>query len=60
LNANQQNIATTLELAAPFYGVYANVLGTGRWFDAVIVNVTPPGLPEIPGYRPPVRTLGGN
>ncbi|WP_280234225.1 MCE family protein [Nocardia cyriacigeorgica] len=60
LNANQRNIATTLELAAPFYGVYANVLGTGRWFDAVIVNVTPPGLPEIPGYRPPVRTLGGN
>ncbi|MBF6494725.1 MCE family protein [Nocardia cyriacigeorgica] len=60
LNANQANITKTLELAAPFYGLYANVLGTGRWFDAVIVNITPPGLPEIPGYRPPVRTLGGN
>ncbi|MGQ4596865.1 MCE family protein [Nocardia sp. R6R-6] len=60
LNANQQNIAKTLELAAPFYGLYANVLGTGRWFDAVIVNLVPPALPEIPGYRPPVRTLGGN
>ncbi|WP_454198590.1 MCE family protein [Nocardia sp. Marseille-Q1738] len=60
LNANQQNISKTLELAAPFYGLYANVLGTGRWFDAVIVNLIPPALPEIPGYRPPVRTLGGN
>ncbi|ONM47133.1 MCE family protein [Nocardia donostiensis] len=60
LNANQRNISRTLELAAPFYGLYANVLGTGRWFDAVIVNITPPGLPEVPGYRPPVRTLGGN
>nr|WP_155980788.1 MCE family protein [Nocardia sp. CNY236] len=59
LNANQQNISKTLELAAPFYGLYANVLGTGRWFDAVIVNVAPPGLPEIPGDRPPVRTMGG-
>ncbi|MEV0296777.1 MCE family protein [Nocardia sp. NPDC050710] len=60
LNANQQNISRTLELAAPFYGLYANVLGTGRWFDAVITNLIPPALPEIPGYRPPVRTLGGN
>ncbi|MFR9753301.1 MCE family protein [Nocardia sp. 004] len=60
LNANQQNISKTLELAAPFYTLYANVLGTGRWFDAVIVNVIPPALPEIPGYRPPVRTMGGN
>ncbi|WP_040783810.1 MCE family protein [Nocardia pneumoniae] len=60
LNANQQNISKTLELAAPFYGLYANVLGTGRWFDAVIVNLVPPALPEIPGNRPPVRTLGGN
>lgn len=60
LNANQQNVSKTLELAAPFYGIYANVLGTGRWFDAVIVNLIPPALPEIPGDRPPVRTLGGN
>ncbi len=60
LNENQQNVSKTLELAAPFYGLYANVLGTGRWFDAVIVNLIPPGLPEIPGDRPPVRTMGGN
>ncbi|MFE7746052.1 MCE family protein [Nocardia sp. NPDC057455] len=60
LNSNQQNISKTLELAAPFYNLYANVLGTGRWFDAVIVNVLPPALPDIPGYRQPIRTLGGN
>ncbi|MBH0778397.1 MCE family protein [Nocardia sp. NEAU-351] len=60
LNDNQQSISRILELAAPFYGLYANVLGTGRWFDAVITNVIPPGLPEIPGDRPPVRTMGGN
>lgn len=60
LNANQQNIAKTLELAGPFYGLYANVLGNGRWFDAVIVNLMPPALPEIPGDRPPVRKMGGN
>ncbi|WP_082393466.1 MCE family protein [Nocardia arizonensis] len=60
LNDNQQSISRTLELAAPFYGLYANVLGTGRWFDAVITNVIPPALPEIPGDRPPVRNMGGN
>ncbi|MGN2635734.1 MCE family protein [Nocardia takedensis] len=60
LNDNQQSVSKILELAAPFYGLYANVLGTGRWFDAVIVNAIPPALPEIPGDRPPVRTLGGN
>ncbi|MBO0854156.1 MAG: MCE family protein [Nocardia sp.] len=60
LNDNQQNISKTLKLAAPFYSLYANVLGTGRWFDAVIVNLTPPALPEIPGARPPIRTMGGN
>jgi phospholipid/cholesterol/gamma-HCH transport system substrate-binding protein len=60
LNDNQQNISKTLTLAAPFYGLYANVLGTGRWFDAVIVNLTPPALPEIPGDRPPIRNLGGH
>ncbi|GAB2730056.1 MCE family protein [Nocardia thraciensis] len=60
LNDNQQNISKTLTLAAPFYGLYANVLGTGRWFDAVIVNLMPPALPEIPGDRPPIRNLGGN
>jgi phospholipid/cholesterol/gamma-HCH transport system substrate-binding protein len=59
LNANQANITKTLQLAAPFYGIYANVLGNGRWFDAVVTNLLPPQLPEIPGYRLPIRNLGG-
>jgi phospholipid/cholesterol/gamma-HCH transport system substrate-binding protein len=59
LNANQANITKTLQLAAPFYGLYANVLGNGRWFDAVVVNLLPPQLPAIPGDRQPVRNLGG-
>ncbi|MCL2534477.1 MAG: MCE family protein [Nocardiaceae bacterium] len=60
LNANQQNVSKALEYAAPFYRIYANVLGNGRWFDTVVTNLTPPGLPDIPGYREPFRTLGGN
>ena len=60
LNQNQQNVSQALEYAAPFYRIYANVLGNGRWFDTVVTNLTPPGLPDIPGYREPFRTLGGN
>ncbi|WP_067566970.1 MCE family protein [Nocardia acidivorans] len=59
LNANQANISKTLQLAAPFYGLYANVLGTGRWFDAVITNLIPPALPDVPGDRAPIRKMGG-
>ncbi|WP_305092451.1 MCE family protein [Prescottella sp. R16] len=60
LNENQQNLDKALEYAAPFYRIYANVLGNGRWFDTVVTNLTPPGLPDVPGERAPFRTLGGN
>ncbi|AYF73602.1 MCE family protein [Nocardia yunnanensis] len=59
LNSHEADISKTLTLAAPFYGMYANVLGTGRWFDAVITNLIPPALPDIPGDRQPIRKLGG-
>ncbi|RVW01525.1 MCE family protein [Rhodococcus spongiicola] len=59
LNENQENVSKALEYAGPFYRIYANVLGNGRWFDTAVTNLTPPGLPEIPGYREPFRTLGG-
>lgn len=59
LNAHQADISKTLTLAAPFYGLYANVLGTGRWFDAVITNLIPPALPDVPGDRAPIRKMGG-
>ncbi|WP_137724901.1 MCE family protein [Prescottella subtropica] len=60
LNENQQNLDKALEYAAPFYRIYANVLGNGRWFDTVVTNLLPPGLPDVPGEREPFRTLGGN
>ena len=60
LDDNLANVSKTLKLAAPFYGIYANVLGNGRWFDAVVTNLIPPALPDVPGYRDPVRRFGGN
>ena len=61
LQENNDNLDRAMELYEPFVRVYTNVVGNGRWFDQVVVNLTPPGLPEIPGYREPGRRLeGGN
>lgn len=61
LQENNDNLDRAMELYEPFVRVYTNVVGNGRWFDQVVVNLTPPGLPEIPGYREPARSLeGGN
>lgn len=61
LEENNDNLDRAMELYEPFVRVYTNVVGNGRWFDQVIVNLTPPGLPEIPGYRDPARRMeGGN
>ncbi|MDQ1178907.1 MULTISPECIES: MCE family protein [unclassified Rhodococcus (in: high G+C Gram-positive bacteria)] len=58
LKTNNQNIAEAIKLYSPFVRLYTNIVGNGRWFDQVIVNTFPPGLPDIPGYREPIRTLG--
>ncbi|SDE05685.1 MCE family protein [Rhodococcus tukisamuensis] len=60
LQDNNDNLDRSIKLYAPFTRLYANIVGNGRWFDQVVVNLTPPGLPLIPGYREPLRTLGGN
>ncbi|TQF68703.1 MCE family protein [Rhodococcus spelaei] len=60
LQDNNANLDKAIKLYAPFTRLYANIVGNGRWFDQVVVNLTPPALPLIPGYRDPVRTLGGN
>ncbi|KJF20515.1 MCE family protein [Rhodococcus sp. AD45-ID] len=60
LEANNENLDKALKLYEPFIRLYANVVGNGRWFDQVVVNLLPPGLPLIPGPRDPIRTLGGN
>jgi phospholipid/cholesterol/gamma-HCH transport system substrate-binding protein len=41
LNRNQDNLDSTLHLMAPFYRVFANVLGNGPWFDSYIQNMPP-------------------
>ncbi|MBY6413556.1 MCE family protein [Rhodococcus sp. BP-252] len=60
LNANNDSLSRALELYAPFVRLYANVTANGRWLDITLANLTPPGLPLIPGYRQPARDLGGN
>ncbi len=60
LEANNENLDRAMKLYEPFVRLYTNVVGNGRWFDQVVVNLLPPGLPDIPGPRDPVRTLGGN
>ncbi|WP_186627867.1 MCE family protein [Rhodococcus sp. BP22] len=60
LNQNNDALSRGLELYAPFVRLYANVVGNGRWLDITLANLTPPGLPLIPGYRQPAQDLGGN
>jgi phospholipid/cholesterol/gamma-HCH transport system substrate-binding protein len=51
LNANRENLDSSLRLMAPFYRVFANTLGNGPWFDTIIKNIPP--VPAVP-------TTGGN
>ncbi|GAA4866326.1 hypothetical protein GCM10023203_13260 [Actinomycetospora straminea] len=43
LEENSANLENGLRLLAPFVRVFANVVGNGRWFDAYICNLDPPG-----------------
>lgn len=63
LTDHQDNLKKSIHNLAPFYRLYANMLGTGRWFDAVVSNLVPPGIPEPPfdpGARAPARQSGIN
>jgi phospholipid/cholesterol/gamma-HCH transport system substrate-binding protein len=44
---NQNNLDESLRLMAPFYRVFANLLGNGPWFDTWIANLPP--LPDLLG-----------
>jgi phospholipid/cholesterol/gamma-HCH transport system substrate-binding protein len=44
LQANQDNLDRSLQLMAPFYRVFANALGNGKWFDNYICNLSAAGL----------------
>ncbi len=41
LLARQSDLDNSLRLLAPFYRVFANVLGTGPWFDNWLANLPP-------------------
>lgn len=61
LTDHEDQVKKSIHNLAPFYRLYANMLGTGRWFDSVVTNLIPPGAPEppfYPGARGPVRLSG--
>ena len=49
LQANNENLDQAIKLYEPFIRLYANIVGNGRWFDQVVVNLLPPGLPADSG-----------
>jgi phospholipid/cholesterol/gamma-HCH transport system substrate-binding protein len=46
LQKNQDNLDRGLQLLAPFYRVFANALGNGRWFDNYICNLGAGGIAD--------------
>jgi phospholipid/cholesterol/gamma-HCH transport system substrate-binding protein len=42
LNRHEQDLDRTIAMMAPFTRVFANTLGTGRWFDTFVANLTVP------------------
>ncbi|MCU1656682.1 MAG: Phospholipid/cholesterol/gamma-HCH transport system substrate-binding protein [Pseudonocardiales bacterium] len=47
LQANQDSLDRGLKLLAPFYRVFSNALGNGRWFDNYICNLGAGGIADI-------------
>ena len=44
LQSNQDSLDRGLALLGPFYRVFNNVVGNGRWFDNYIRNLGPMGV----------------
>ncbi|MDQ2582577.1 MCE family protein [Saccharothrix yanglingensis] len=44
LQRNQDALNRSLALMGPFYRVFANTLGNGRWFDVYICGLLPPSV----------------
>jgi phospholipid/cholesterol/gamma-HCH transport system substrate-binding protein len=44
LRANQTSLDRGLSLLGPFYRLFNNVIGNGRWFDNYIQNLSGPGV----------------
>ncbi|AHI01601.1 MCE family protein [Kutzneria viridogrisea] len=47
LQANQDNLEQGLAKLAPFYRVFTNTLGSGRWFDMYLCGLLPPSVGPI-------------
>ena len=62
LQKHDTDLQKTIRAMAPFTRVYANTLGTGRWFDTWVSNlVVPVGTPglALPGTQLPDLLLPG-
>lgn len=57
LQRNNDSLDRALQLYEPFIRLYTNVTGNGRWLDITLANLTPPGVPLIPGFRPPASDM---
>ncbi|WP_367134797.1 MCE family protein [Saccharothrix sp. HUAS TT1] len=44
LQRNQDSLDRSLALMGPFFRVFANTLGNGRWFDVYICGLLPPSV----------------
>ncbi|GAB11800.1 Mce family protein [Gordonia araii NBRC 100433] len=56
LTKHKDNLGRSIQNLAPFYRLYANVLGNGRWFESMVTNLLPPALPQQNTTRPPNKT----
>lgn len=59
---HEEDLRRGLHNLGPFYTVYSNIVGTGRWFDSYITNLVPPGAIEPAPLtdRAPARARGIN
>lgn len=59
---HEEDLRKGIHNLGPFYTVYSNMLGTGRWFDSYITNLVPPGAiePSPLTTREPARARGIN
>lgn len=60
LKEQNKNLQDTITYMAPFYRLYANVLGNGRWFESVVTNLLPPALPQQNTTRLPNKQANQN
>jgi phospholipid/cholesterol/gamma-HCH transport system substrate-binding protein len=60
LQRNQDNLARSLQLMAPFARIGANATGNGRWFEGYLCGLLPPTLTPLgmqinpEGCTPPI------